>query len=114
VREYITCQHNKSEHTQPAGLLQPLPILEQKWESVSMDLITGLSEVHVRDCIYVVVDRLTEFTHFFAISSEYEAPQVVELFFREVSRLHGLPEHIVSDQDSGLLDAFWSRKLKYP
>jgi hypothetical protein len=40
VRECLTFQQNKSKLTHPAGLLQPLPILEQKWESISMDFIT--------------------------------------------------------------------------
>lgn len=45
VKECITCQHNKVEHTLSAYLLQPLPIPEQKWESVSMDFITGLQQI---------------------------------------------------------------------
>jgi hypothetical protein len=71
-------------------LLQSLPIPEQKWESISMDFITGLSKVQGRDCIYVVVDRLTKFVHFFSIPSEYSASQVADIFFREVFKLHGL------------------------
>jgi hypothetical protein len=100
VRECVTCQQNKSEQTHPAGLLQSLPIPEQKWESISMDFITGLPKVQGRDCIYVVVDRLTKFTHFFVIPSEYKATQVIELFFKEVFRLHGLSRYIVSDRDN--------------
>jgi hypothetical protein len=99
IRECTTCQQNKSEQTHPAGLLQPLPIPEQKWESISMDFITGLPRVQGRDCIFVVVDRLTKFAHFFAIPTDYKAIQVAELFFREVFRLHGLPRQIVSDRD---------------
>ena len=73
VRECSLCQQNKIEHIHPAGLLHPLPIPEQKWESISMDFIIGLPKVQGRDCLYIVVDRLTKFSHFFAISSDYLA-----------------------------------------
>jgi hypothetical protein len=65
VRECETCQQNKSKQTHPTGLLHPLPIPEQKWEIISMDFITGFPKVKGVDCIYVVVDRLTKFSHFF-------------------------------------------------
>ena len=109
VRECLTCQQNKAEHTLLAGLLQPLPIPEQKWESMSMDFITGLPQVQGRDCIYVVVDRLTKFTHLFAIPSKFSAAQVAEIFFRDVFRLHGLPKTIVSDRDSRFMGRFWKQ-----
>ena len=45
IAEYISrCMkfHQvKVEHQNPAGLLQPFPILEWKWEVISMDFITG-------------------------------------------------------------------------
>jgi hypothetical protein len=65
ISECVTCQQNKSEQTLPAGLLQPFPTLEQKWKSISMDFITGLPKAQGKDCIFVVVDRLTKFAHFF-------------------------------------------------
>jgi hypothetical protein len=71
IRECVTCQQNKDEHTHPTGLLQPLPIPEHKWESVSMDFITGFPKTQGKDCIFVVVDRLTKFAHFFSISIDY-------------------------------------------
>jgi hypothetical protein len=71
VSECVTCQQNKSEHALPAGLIQPLPIPEKKWESISMDFITGLPKVQGKECIYVVVDRLTKFAHFYAIPTKY-------------------------------------------
>jgi hypothetical protein len=73
IRECTTCQQNKSEQTHLAGILQALPIPEQKWESISMDFIIGLPRVQGKDCIFVVVDRLTKFAHFFAISTDYKA-----------------------------------------
>ena len=49
IVEYITkcleCQKVKDEHRHPVGLLQPLPILEWKWEVVTMDFITGLPRI---------------------------------------------------------------------
>lgn len=77
-----------------------------------MDFITGLPKVQGRDCIYVVVYRLTKFAHFFAISSDYTTSQVAELFFREVLRFHGLPKYIVSDRDSRFLSAFWQELFR--
>jgi hypothetical protein len=69
VGECCIYQQNKGEHTHPTGFLQPLPIPEQKWENISMDFITGLPLVQEKDCIYVVVERLTKFAHLFTISS---------------------------------------------
>ena len=57
VQECIICQKNKIEHDYPTGLLQPLPIPDKKWESISMDFITGLPKVQEKDSIMVVVDR---------------------------------------------------------
>ena len=72
-----------------------------------MDFIIGLPKVQGKDCVYVVVDRLTKFTHFFPITISFSATQVAELFFREVFRLHGLPRNIVSDRDSRFMSNFW-------
>eukprot|EP00253_Pinus_taeda_P033449 PITA_33449 len=96
----------------PAGLLQPLPIPEGKRECISMDFITGLPVVQGKDCIFVVVDRLTKYAHFFAISAHYTTAQVVELFFREVFRLHGLSKTIVSDRDSRFMRGFWQELFR--
>jgi hypothetical protein len=89
------------------GLLQTLPILEHKWERISMDFITGLPRVQGRDCIFVAVDSLTKFSHLFAIPTEYKAIQVADIFFREVFWLHDLPRNIVSDRDGCFISAFW-------
>ena len=42
VAQCLTCQIVKAEHQRPAGLLQPLPIPEWKWEHVTMDFVVGL------------------------------------------------------------------------
>ena len=118
VRACTVCQQNKSEHTLPAGLLQPLPIPEHKWESISMDFITGLPRVNGRDCIFVVVDRLTKYAHFFAIPSDLQAAQVANLFFREVFRRTGYPKTssatgIDASSVSSGLNCFGWQELNY-
>lgn len=62
VAEYLThcseCQKIKTEHQHPAGLLHHLPIPRWKWETISMDFITGLSKSkRNNDSIMVVVDK---------------------------------------------------------
>jgi len=71
-----------------------------------MDFITRIRTVQGRDFMYVVVDRLTKYAHFFAIPTRCSVSQVVELFFREVFRLHGLPKTIVSDKGSQFMGRF--------
>jgi hypothetical protein len=90
-KECTTFQENKDEHTHPTRLLQPLPIPEHKWERISMDFITGLPRMQGKDCIFVVVDRLMKFAHFFSIATNFNETQVVELFFREIFRLPAHP-----------------------
>ena len=83
------CQQNKVEHTHPAGLLHAFPMPEQKWESISMDFITGFPKLFGKDCIFVVVDRLIEFAHLFFVTMTFTAAQVDELFLKKFSDCMG-------------------------
>ena len=42
IRVCPDCQRNKSTDQKQAGLLQPLPIPERRWKTITMDLITNL------------------------------------------------------------------------
>ena len=56
---------NKADRNLIRGLIAPLPILEGKWESISMDFVTSLSKSPKHnDDILVVVDQLKELTRF--------------------------------------------------
>ena len=77
-----------------------------------MDFITGLPRVQGKDCIFVVVDRLTKYAHFLAVPTDSSAFQIAELFFREIFRLHGLPKTIVSDRDSRFMSIFWQELFR--
>lgn len=45
VQESDVCQRQKYVDATPGGLLQPLPIPSQIWEELSMDFITGVTQV---------------------------------------------------------------------
>lgn len=72
-----------------------------------MDFIDRLPRSQGVDTILVVVDRLTKYTHFIALSHPYTAPMVTTSFVREIVRLHGFPSSIVSDRDKTFLSIFW-------
>jgi hypothetical protein len=77
-----------------------------------MEFITGLPRTEVKDYIFLVVDRLTKFSHFFSIATDFRATQVVELFFREIFRLNGLPKTIANDKDSRFMSTFWQELFR--
>jgi hypothetical protein len=57
VSECDTCWKVKADYMKPGGLLQPLSILEWKWDDISMDFIVGLPMTARKfDSIWVIVD----------------------------------------------------------
>ena len=52
---------DKTERKKEVGLLQPFPIPERPWFSVSMDFIFGFPKLDVKASIMVVVDRFTKY-----------------------------------------------------
>ena len=99
VQACETCQWNKYETLSLGRLLQPLPILATTWTDLSMDFLGRLPKVKGLDAILVVVDRFTKYTHFLALSHPFTTKQVTELFIREVVRLHGFCQTIVTNRD---------------
>jgi hypothetical protein len=103
----------KAEHRHPTGLLQPLPILEKKWEVITMDFITGLPRKNKKhDLIMVVVDKLTKAAHFVPVKTTHTMANIVEIFMKEIARLHGIPRTIVSDRDTKFTSNLWRGLFK--
>ncbi|KAL0553926.1 hypothetical protein IC582_007830 [Cucumis melo] len=108
VSRCLVCQQVKAPRQHPAGLLQPLSVLGWKWESVSMDFITGLPKTQKGyTVIWVVVDRLTKSAHFVPGKSTYTASKWGQLYMTEIVRLHGVPVSIISDRDARFTSKFW-------
>ena len=69
----------KAKHQHPLGLLQPLPILEWKWEVISMDFITGLPKSKKQnDSIFVVIDKLSKAAQFIPMKSNYKFVNIAD------------------------------------
>ena len=104
----LTCQKSKVEHQKPAGLMQPLEIPEWKWDSISMDFVTGLPNTSRGcDAIWVIVDRLTKSAHFIPINISYPVSKLAEIYTNVIVKLHGVPLCIVSDRDPRFTSEFW-------
>jgi IS30 family transposase len=111
VMEYIalcdTCQRVKAKHQRPAELLQPLKIIEWKWEEIEMDFIVGLPCTQAGyDSIWVIVDRLTKIAHFIPLMTTYSGAKLAKFCMSRIMCLHGVPKKIMSDRGSQFTSKF--------
>ena len=65
-----------------------------------MDFLVGLPRCQSGyDVIWVIVDRLTKSAHFLPMKNCDSIEKLVELYVKEIVRLHGTPVSIMSDKD---------------
>ena len=110
TRNCHTCQRCKAPRDSKNGLLHPLPIPDQRWKDIAMDLITGLPTSRGNDAILTVVDRLSKERHYIPCIAQDEgtsSEEIARILIREVLKLHGLPSTIVSDRGPQFTSAVW-------
>ncbi|RVX01265.1 Transposon Ty3-I Gag-Pol polyprotein [Vitis vinifera] len=89
VANFPICQQVKVEHQRPAGLLQPLPIPEWKWDHITMDFVIGFPRTRSKkNGVWMIVDRLTKSTHFLAMKTTDSMNSLAKLYIQEIVRLH--------------------------
>ena len=73
-----------------------------------MDFASGFPLTQQKhDSVWVIIDRLTNSSHFIAVKMDYSMDRLAELYVDEIVRLHGVSLSIVSDRDSRFTLRFW-------
>ena len=110
IASCLVCQQVKAEHQHPAGMMQPLPIPEWKWDHVTMDFVVGLPRTASgKDAIWMIVDRLTKTAHFIPIRISFSLDRLARLYVNEIVSKHGVPASIISDRDPRFTSRFWAK-----
>ena len=55
----------------------------------------------------MIVDKLTKSAHFISVRMDYSMDRLVELYVKEIVRLHGVLLSIMSDRDPRFTSRFW-------
>jgi hypothetical protein len=86
----------------------PLPTPDRPWESISIHYMSSLlSTKRGNDYVFVVVDRFSKMAILVAYKKSIKTEATAKLFFERVWVHFGIPQTIVSDQDSQFLSTFW-------
>ena len=115
VRNYYVYQRSKAPRDRAHGLLQPLPVPQQRWQDLTTDFITGLPLSEGFDAIWVVVCRLSKERHYVPCTASDEgtsAESTAMMLIREVFRLHRLPASIISDRGPQFIATVWKSFCK--
>jgi len=100
------CLRTKIQRRLPTGELQPLPILEERWDVISVDFISELPESGGYDSIMVAVDSAGKRSHFVEMVTTVTNAGAANLYLRNIWKLHSLPRKVVSDCGLQFIAAF--------
>ena len=89
IEEYVTkyhqCQVNKTQRLKAMGILHPLIIPNNKWESISMDFIVSLPCTKKgHDVIWVIMDRLIKLARLIPTKTRVSTEDLVSQFITQL------------------------------
>ena len=87
MKTCVVCQLDKTEKRKEVGLLQPLPIPDGPWESLSIDFITEFPKVDGFTSIMVIVESFSKYTTFVPMLKECTTETTAKLFMKNIVKL---------------------------
>lgn len=78
-----------------------------------MGFVEGQTMSDGKDKILVVVSKLTKYAHFLRMQKSDSTKQIIEIFYKNVYKLHGFPKLIVSDRDIKFKGNLWKEIFKH-
>jgi hypothetical protein len=106
------CLRNKSRTTKPPGPLHPLPVPDQRGQSVAMDFVGLLPLDSGHDCILTITDRVGADIRIIPTKMNLTAAELAVVFFDNWYCENGLPLDIVCDRDKLFVSHFWNALTK--
>lgn len=102
------CQQNKSATAKPAGPLHPLPVSDQRFDSVAIDFVGPLPEEEGFNGIMTMTNRLgAADMQIVPVRMDMDAKRYTAVFFEKWFCENRLPLEIVSDRDKLFTSKFW-------
>lgn len=91
INAYDMCKKCKKESVPYPGLLQPLMVPDKPWSQITIGFIEVLPNVKGKSVIWVIVDKMTKFSHFISFKHPYPAESLAEVYLNQIYKLHGFP-----------------------
>ena len=106
------CQRNKSTMLKPIGPLHPLPVPNNRCDSVAIDFVGPLPLDEGYNSFVTFTDRLGSDIQIIPTTTTLSTEKFTELFFKHWYCKNGLPLEIISDRDKIFLSHFWKELHK--
>ena len=107
----VNCQRNKSSTTKPAGPLHPLPIPDDRCDSITIDFIGPLPLDDSCNYLITIMDRLGSDLRFIPTTANITAEHLATLSFNHWYCENSLPKKIISDRDKLFISKFWKQLI---
>ena len=88
------------------GELQPLPIPEAWWDTISVDFIVEIPKSNGYDAVMNIVDSVSKCAHFISTNTTITALGAARLYLRHVWKDYGLPRQVMSDRGPQFIAEF--------